>query len=185
MADKKISELIAAGALTGPEAFAAVQDGATKKVTAEQIKAFSAASFNGVCLGVAADTTLATGEGQYFDLGSPSVNTGNAWWSAADPSKIVIPSGVSKIEMGFQVYITGCSGGHPNIYTNKMAESFFGAPGARPGVNLTTIFTASAISAVPVDVVPGDYFQFGGNIIGSGTGILRVSNICYFWARAV
>lgn len=66
MADKKISDLTAAAALSGPELFVGVQGGGDVKITADQIKAFAGAivdpiTFTGDPTGLTYELQLATG----------------------------------------------------------------------------------------------------------------------------
>jgi len=77
MADKKITDLTSASALTGTEEFAVVQGGSTKKVTASAIKTYtvtgggggsdSSSSITPTLITAESGTTVELGDSQYDD----------------------------------------------------------------------------------------------------------------------
>jgi hypothetical protein len=175
MPDKKTTQFVPGGALTGSEKVGLVQGGinivkdlsalATYLLTATSIVPANL-PYRGARVRLSADFSPPTSSFSIVSFGVEDRDTDNIW-SSGQPTRLVVPAGVTKVRLAaFVRSPNGASGRY--IFFKKNGGFFHGGGGiGSSGVS----YDANIVSSV-LDVVAGDYFElelFGTTeIVGAG-----------------
>lgn len=93
------------------------------------------------------------------------------WWSAANPSRLTVPAGVTKVRVLGSVVFAANATGIRQVVILKNGANFAGRPATGYNASSSGNYTTFMASGV-LDVTPGDYFEF--RVYQSSGGALNV-----------
>ena len=103
---------------------------------------------------------------------------GGTWWSAGDPTKLVVPPGVNKVRIRGSAQFNP-AGGTASFNITVMSD-VANIPGFRQISQVPGGFSWSGAGASgEIDVVPGNYFQF--SVYQNTAGNLALAETEYTW----
>ena len=79
----------------------------------------------------------------------------DTFWSAGNPTRLTVPTGVSKVRLKGNIDWTFGGAGHRHVWIHKNGALFFGAAKESDEGDAGVQSIGSAV----VDVTPGDYFE--------------------------
>lgn len=186
MPNRKISALNPTATFDGTELIPIVQDGETVYTTLANLAAHIVTEasyvpidlpYRGARVRLASDLTPGSSGFSVIPWGIEDRDTDN-FWSIGQPTRFVIPAGVTKVRLG--LYLRSPSGASGRYaFFKKNGDYVFGGGGVgQPG----NAFDLS-LSSDAIDVVVGDYFEV--EIFGStsnlGAGISALPGLgCWF-----
>jgi hypothetical protein len=94
----------------------------------------------------------------YIDWDTTEYDT-DSFWSALNPSRLTIPSGVSKVRLFAGVRADTTAITHLFCNIDKNGASFLGGGALEPEAMAGGLTTRVAIASAPVIVTPSDYFE--------------------------
>lgn len=117
-------------------------------------------SLQGAHLPLAANQVISASTNTLAIWGVPHFQTVQ-FWTAGDPTKIVIPANVVKVNIHLGFFISGTTAGNLTVVILKNA-----ATGAARANQRTSTAAGQSCSTGPIAVTPGDYFtaRFNSNI---------------------
>jgi hypothetical protein len=103
---------------------------------------------------------------------------GGTWWSAGDPTKLVVPPGVNKVRIRGSAQFNPAGG--TASFNITVQSDVANIPGFRQISQVLGGFSWSgAGSSGEIDVVPGNYFQF--SVYQNTAGNLALAETNYTW----
>ena len=95
----------------------------------EALQAMFAPIFSGALLYLTANETITDSTATAIPWDAAEYNTGSAFWAIGDPTKLVIPAGVSLVQLGFNVEWANAATGYRHIYIQKVPALSVGRAG--------------------------------------------------------
>ena len=171
MAEIKISELPAADPLDGSEEFPVVQSGQTRRATIDNATLHQGALVRLTANQSIADnsaTVVSWDAAEYDDLG---------FWDSGQPTRLTVPSGVSKVRVSSNVRWANQSTGLRTADHLKNGVIFRGMGVHRqPAAQ----FSEHNIHSAVVEVVAGDYFEARVHQTSGGTLDVQAHEATWF-----
>jgi len=114
-------------------------------------------------------------------------DTDNFWASSPNPSRLIIPAGVTKVRLNASVSLELMTTAGSILLTFLKNGASTGALGGRTDRQGTTGFTSNTQNAVsPVlNCVAGDYFEVRVNVNMSGNDQILAENLTFFGIEVV
>lgn len=104
--------------------------------------------------------------------------------NSSNNTRITVPTGVSKVQLGGNVTIQNISSGnHVAVVISKNGAVFDGYSATRQELSAATAFQFNVVTP-PVEVVAGDYFEIDVNI-ETDTSVDITATLTSFWANAI
>lgn len=157
MVDKKISELDPAGPLTGVEELAVVQGVGPDTVKTTVQKVIEAGlAFKGALVEKSTAQSIPTAVSTAVSWDAETLDIGG-FWTAGQPTRLTIPSGISKVRLSSNVEWANNSTGRRDISITKNGTTLY--PGVGQRTKNAVNESWDTVNTGVISVITGDYFE--------------------------